>query len=160
MKIIKIAALLLALVLTVSAVCGCKGKESLTVDEISNRLGELCLNNAETYEVSKANIENRFNFDGNLLDRCNVRLCDTEEKYLCVAVFSLKDQSSRQTVIDGISGTMKATAASFSTLYNSEYQKIQRRLFYEYGDIMIFVVADDYKPCESYLKEIGATPIG
>ncbi len=159
MKERKIVALLLSLLILVSVVCGCGGKENLTVDQISQHLNELCLQNAETYDVSKGDIENRFNFDGNLLDECSVKLCDTDEKYLCVAVFTLKDKNDRQTVIDGISSTMKATAASFGVLYNSEYNKIQHRLFYEYNDIMIFVVADDYKPSENYLKEIGASPI-
>lgn len=159
MKVIKSVAFLLILLITLSGICGCGGEQDLTVADISARLSELCLQNAETYEVSKADIENRFNFDGNLLDECSVQLCDTEEKYLCVAVFTLKNSDDKQTVIDGINSTIKETAASFGILYNSEYNKIQHRLFYEYSDIMIFVVADDYKPCETYLKEIGASPI-
>jgi hypothetical protein len=159
MKVIKTVALLLAAMLILFSLNGCKKEKALTVTEISERLSEMCLQNAETYEVSKGDIENRFNFDGNLLDECSVRLCDTEEKYLCVAVFTLKDKANKQIVIDGISSTMKSTAASFGVLYNSEYNKIQHRLFYEYSDILVFVVADDYKASEDYLKTIGASPI-
>lgn len=159
MKVRKAFALLLVVIFTFCGLCCCKGEESLTVAQISKDLSELCLKNADTYAVSKADIENRFNFDGNLLDESSVRLCDTEEKYLCVAVFNLKDNNNRQTVIDGISSTLKVTAASFSVLYKSEYEKIQHRLFYEYEDIIIFVVADDYLSCEKYLREIGASPI-
>ncbi len=159
MKVIRAVALLLVAVMALSGLCSCNDKEALTVEDISARLYELCLSNTQTYEVSKADIENRFNFDGNLLDEYSVQLCDTEEKYLCVAVFRLKDKDNRQTVIDGISSTLKETANSFSVLKNLEYEKIQHRLFYEYSDIMIFVVADDYETCEKYLKEIGASPI-
>lgn len=159
MKVIRAIALLLIAVTVLSGLCSCNSEKALTVKEISAQLYELCLSNAETYEVKKADIENRFNFDGNLLDEYSVQLCDTEEKYLCVAVFSLKDMDDRQRVIDGISSTMKATATSFGVLHNFEYEKIQHRLFYEYSDIIIFVVADDYKPCEKYLNEIGASPI-
>lgn len=159
MKVIRVVALLLILAVCLSGLCCCTDKNEYTAQEISSQLYELCLKNSETYEVSKADIENRFNFDGNLLDEYSVRLSDTDEKYLCVAVFSLKDKADRQTVIDGISSTLKVTAASFGVLDDSEYNKIQHRLLYEYGDIIIFVVADSYKPCEEYLKEIGASPI-
>lgn len=159
MKVIKAVALLLVAVLSLGGLCSCRAEEELTVEEISSRLYEICLQNTETYEVSKADIENLFNFDGNLLDEYYVRMCDTDERYLCVAVFRLKDENNRQTVIDGIDSTLKVAAASFGVLYNSEYDKIQHRLFYEYSDIIIFVVSDDYKPCEDYLKEIGAAPI-
>lgn len=159
MKAIRAISLLLVAVMMLCGLCCCGSEEKLTVEDISTRLYELCLKNAETYEVSKADIENRFNFDGNLLDEYSVQLCDTEEKYLCVAVFCLKDEENRQTVIDGISSTLKVTASSFSVLNKAEYDKIQHRLFYEYGDIIIFVIADDYEPCEKYLKEIGASPI-
>ena len=159
MKVIKTVALMLVALLILFSLNGCKNEKALTVSEISEHLSGLCLQNAETYEVSKGDIENRFNFDGNLLDECSVRLCDTEEKYLCVAVFTLKDNANKQTVIDGMSSAAKTVAASFGMLYNSEYNKIQHRLFYEYNDIIIFVVADEYKQSEAYLKKIGASPI-
>ena len=159
MKVIRAVALLLIVITALSGLCSCNNEEVLTVKDISKQLYELCLSNSETYEVKKADIENRFNFDGNLLNEYSVQLCDTEEKYLCVAVFSLKDKDSRQIVIDGISSSLKVTAKSFGVLHNSEYEKIQHRLFYEYSDIIIFVVADNYTTCEKYLKDIGASPI-
>ena len=85
----RIAALLFALVFLLCGLCCCGSKETLTVDEISQRLDDICFNNVENYEVSKADIENRFNFDGNKLSDYSVRLSNSEEKFICVAVLSL-----------------------------------------------------------------------
>ncbi len=159
MKTKRIIALLLAVVFLLCGLCSCSEKETLTVDEISERLNELCFVNVDNYEVSKADIENRFNFDGNKLSDYSVRLCDSEEKFICVAVLSLKNSEDKKELTDTFSAVAKNTASSYGTLNASEYTKIQKRLFYEYNDIIIFIVADDYTAPENYLKEIGAKPI-
>ncbi len=159
MKTKRIAALLLAVVFLLCGLCGCGEKETLTVDEISEKLNELCFVNVDNYEVSKADIENRFNFDGNKFSDYSVRLCDSEEKFICVAVVTLKNSEDKQELTDTFNAVAKNTASSYGTLNASEYAKIQKRLFYEYKDIIIFIVADDYTAPENYLKEIGAKPI-
>jgi hypothetical protein len=155
----RIAALLFALVFLLCGLCCCGSKETLTVDEISQRLDDICFNNVENYEVSKADIENRFNFDGNKLSDYSVRLSNSEEKFICVAVLSLKDKDDKKALTEAFSSVAKDTASAYGTLNASEYSKIQKRLFYEYNDIIIFIVADDYNAPEKYLKEIGAKPI-
>ena len=159
MKAKQVAALLLSMALLLCSLCCCKEKESLSVDEIATQLNEICFKNEESYEVSKADIENRFNFDGNKLSDYSVRLCETEEKFICVAVLTLKDSGDKKELTDTLSLVAKNTASSYGTLNASEYTKIQKRLFYEYGDVIIFVVANDYTEPEEYLKEIGAHPI-
>ena len=159
MKAKRIAALLFAVVLLLCGLCGCNEKDTLTVDEISVKLNELCFKNTENYEVTKADFENRFNFDGNKLNDYSVRLCENEEKFICVAVFTLKNKDDKKALIDTLSSVAKNMASSYGALNASEYAKIQKRLFYEYNDVIIFIVADDYEASENYLKEIGAKPI-
>ncbi len=155
----KLAALLLALILIIGVFCSCGEKNILTVDEISAQLTDICFKNFENYEVNKADIENRFNFDGNKLSDYSVRLSDSEEKFICVAVLKLKNNEDKKALTDAFSSVAKDTASSYGALNATEYAKIQKRLFYEYNDIIIFVVSDDYSASEEYLKEIGAKPI-
>ncbi len=159
MKAEKIAALLLAILLLLGGLCCCNESQPLTVDEIGEKLNTLCFVNTENYEVSKADIENRFNFDGNKLGDYSVRLCDSEEKFICVAVLKLKNSEDKKSILEEFNSVAKNTASSYGTLNAKEYTKIQKRLFYEYNDIIIFIVADDYTAPEKYLKEIGAKPI-
>lgn len=156
----RMATLLIAIALLLFGICGCNDNQTLTVDEISATLNELCFLNAENYEVSKADIENRFNFDGNKLSDYSVRLSNSEEKFICVAVLKLKNSEDKKSLTEEFNSVAKNTASSYGTLNAKEYTKIQKRLFYEYNDIIIFIVADDYTAPEKYLKEIGAKPIG
>ncbi len=151
--------LLLIGIVLLCGLCGCTQEDKHSLAEISEKLNKLCFDKDAAYEISKADIENRFNFDGNKLDEYEFRLCDTDEKFLCVAVFTLKDEKDRAQVVESLTSTLKETAKSYSVLHNSEYNKIQKKLFYEYDNIFILVVADDSESCEKYLKEIGAKPI-
>lgn len=159
MKFIKILSSLLVLILLLTGVYGCSRKEMLTVNEISNALEEICFNSEEIYEISKADIENRFNFDGNLLRECSIKLCQTEEKFLMVAVLQPKEEAHRQTIIEGMNNNVKSASQSFGVLGGEMLAKIQQRLLYEYEDILIVVIAENYDAVKSYLKEIGAKAI-
>lgn len=159
MKLKRAVLALLSIVFLLCSICGCTDEDKHTMGEISEKLNQLCFGSNTAYEINKADVENRFNFDGNILDEYEIRLCDTEEKFLCVAVFTLKNPDDRQQVIDSLTSTLKAVANSYSVLHNSEYVKIQKKLFYEYDNVLILVVADDPGPSENYLKEIGAKPI-
>ena len=160
MRAKKLVLLLIAVVFLVCSLCCCNEKESLSVAEISQNLNDICFNNDDNYEVSKSDIENRFNFDGNKISDYSVRLCETEEKFICVAVLSLKKSEDKKALIDTLSSVAKDTAFSYGALNASEYAKIQKRLLYEYEEIIIFIIADNYTESEAYLKEIGAKPIG
>ena len=99
MKVKGITQILAMLFAVMLCITGCKGEEKLTVAEISSTLCELCLQGKETYEVSKADIENRFNFDGNILDECSIKLCDNDQEFLMVAVFTLKEDADKTQII-------------------------------------------------------------
>ncbi|MEE0945832.1 MAG: hypothetical protein U0M42_03250 [Acutalibacteraceae bacterium] len=159
MKIKGITKALAVLFAFILCLTGCKGEEKLTVTDISNSLCELCLKGKETYEVSKADIENRFNFDGNLLDQCSIKLCDNDQEFLMVAVFSLKENADKTAIINGINAAVKEVSGSFSVLGNKNLAKIQQRIFYEYEDIQIVVICEDYTAVKKYFEDIGATPI-
>ena len=159
MKVIKALRLLLSLILVSLLLCSCMGKEKLSVKEISSELEKICLNDETAYDISKADIENRFNFDGNLLNDSVIKMSNDEEKFILVAVMQVKEKESKQIVIDGINGVVKAASASFSVLGDSQIAQIQGRLFYEYDDVLIVVVAEKYDAVKKYLEEIGATKV-
>ncbi|MBE6729226.1 MAG: DUF4358 domain-containing protein [Ruminococcaceae bacterium] len=156
MKVKKLFCGILSALLLLTFLVSCKGEKKLTVTEISQELAEICLTDEEIYEVSKADIENRFNFDGNLLNEYSVKISNNEEKFVLVAVMQLKDKKDRQVVIDGVNASVKAASASFSVLGDAQLSKIQQRLLYEYNDILIVVVADKYDAVREYLEKIGA----
>ncbi len=159
MKVTKFLCCLLTFCMAATSFCACKKQEKLTVKQISAELEEICLADEDIYEVSKADIENRFNFDGNLLDECVIKISNNEEKLVLVAVMQLKEDKDRQTVIDGINSTVKAASASFSVLGDKQLSQIQQRLFYEYEDILIVVIAEKYEASTEYLEKIKAKKI-
>lgn len=159
MKVTKFLCWLFAFCFLIFSLCSCRGKETLTVKEISAALEEICLTDENIYEVSKADIENRFNFDGNLLDDCVIKMSNNEEKLLLVAVMQVKEEKDREAVISGINATVKAASASFSVLGDEHLAQIQQRLFYEYEDILIVVIAEKYEASKAYLEEINAKKI-
>lgn len=159
MRVTKIMCLLFCLTLILTNFCSCKEKEKLDVNTISEELIGMCLSGQETLEVNKSDIENRFNFDGNILGESKIQMSNDEEKFLLVAVMQLKHKKDKQTVIDGINGSLKAASASFSVLGEEKLSKIQQRLFYEYDDILIVVVAENYEAATKYLEKIEAKKI-
>lgn len=159
MKTIKTISVFLCLLLIISLFAGCGEEKNLTLKEISGELERFCLADKETYEVTKSEIENIFNFDGDVLKEYSIKISDSEEKYLCVALFTPAKKENKQTVIDGINSHLKILSSSFEVLRGNEQKKFQERLFYEYNDTLILVVADDYKKSKEYLEEIGASPV-
>ena len=159
MKTIKSLSVFLCLLLIISLFAGCGNDKNLTVKEISGELERFCLADKETYQVTKSDIENIFNFDGDILKNYSIKISNSEEKYLCVALFTPLNKESKQTVIDGINSHLKLLSSSFEVLGGNELKKIQERLFYEYNGTLILVVADDYTKSLEYLEEIGASPV-
>lgn len=159
MKVTRFLCYALCLVAVLSLLCSCKVKEKLTVKQISAELEEICLADEEIYTVSKSDIENRFNFDGNLLDDCVIKMSKDEEELVLVAVMQIKEKKNRQEVIDGINSTVKAASESFSVLGDTKLSQIQQRLFYEYEDILIVVIAEKYEASTKYLEKIKAKKV-
>lgn len=158
----KVSKCLCALLVLLSVFCfmtGCYGEKELTAEQIGKELEELCLKGYETFEVSKADIENRFNFDGNLLGDYYIKMCQTEERYLMVAVLEPNQEKDRAEIIAGIKQNVKDASASFSILGTAELSNIQQRLLYEYEEKLILVIGDNYTSAKSYLEKIGATPV-
>lgn len=159
MKVNGLIRAVLLLLIAVFCLTSCKGEEKLTVEEISTSLSDLCFSGQEVYEISKADIENRFNFDGNLLEECSIKLSENEENYLMVAVLQPKENTDKSVITEGINATVKAASASFSVLGNSNLARIQQRLYYEYEDILIVVICENYDSVKNYLDSIGAKTV-
>ncbi len=159
MKVNALIRAVLLLLIFVFCLTSCKGQEKLAVEEISTSLADLCFSGQEVYEISKADIENRFNFDGNLLEECSIKLSENEQNYLMVAVLQLKETTDKTVITDGINATVKAASTSFSVLGSSNLARIQQRLYYEYNDILIVVISDNYDGVKNYLDGIGAKAV-
>lgn len=159
MKVNRLIRAVLLLLTLIFCLTSCKGEERLSVEEISASLEELCFSGQEVYEISKADIENRFNFDGNLLEECAIKLSKNEQNFLMVAVLQLKEDTDRAVITEGINATVKAASASFSVLGNSTLARIQQRLYYEYEDILIVVICENYDGVKNYLDSIGAKTV-
>lgn len=159
MKVSKYLCVVFVLLTVFCFMVGCNREKALTAEEIGTELEELCLKGYETFEVSKADIENRFNFDGNLLDDYYIKMCQTEERYLLVAVIEPKEEKNREEIIAGIKQNIKDASASFSILGTAELSNIQQRLLYEYEGKLILLIGDNYTSAKNYLEKIGATPV-
>ncbi len=159
MKTIKYLSVFLCLLLIISLFSGCGNDKNLTVKEIIGELERFCLADKETYQVTKSDIESIFNFDGDILKDYSIKISDSEEKYLCVALFTPSNKEGKQTIIEGINAHLKLLSSSFEVLGGNVLKKIQERLFYEYNDTLILVIADDYTKALEYLEEIGASPV-
>ncbi len=153
-KIISVFAALL--LLTCSAACG--QQTDMTPKEITLYL-EQQLDLNELTEVPGEKISSYFGFSIDEIKSGSLLTASSGSSSDMLAAFEYKDSSNREKIIDNVVNYLSATASTFKNTMDAEYRKIQSRLLYEYGDIIILVVCGNWDNAAEVLAEMGAVEI-
>lgn len=151
----RIISTILAVLLAFSSV-GCSDAKSYDSVEIAEEILEVAAF-SEMKELSGSSLPSYFIFGDGSVKRYNVWVSANGESADTLACFQAKDSEQRSTAIAGIKQHLTFYSQSFAS--TMEYQKIEKRLLVEVGDVIVLVICNDTAPVWDYLSGIGAKEV-
>lgn len=106
-------------------------------------------------ELSGDKLSAYFQFNDSDVKRFSVYISNATESSDVIAAFEFRDDTEKSKIMNGVSLFLNNKAEVYKNNFETEYQKIQNRIFMQVDSIIVVVICEDYRQVETELKDLG-----
>ena len=96
-----------------------------------------------------------FQFNDSDVKRFSAYISNATEASDVIAAFEYRNDHEKSKIMNGISLFLNNKAEVYKNNFETEYLKIQNRVFMQVGSVIVIVIGEEYKQIETELKDLG-----